>query len=598
MSEQRNFQKLSAEMLLALRKYGAVLIFVKGSPDPDVIASSYAVKIICDIIGVNAEIIAGEEPSLEQNRAFIRSIDIPISIKTTLPSLSRFGAYAILDHQSARVIGIPESLPCALHIDHHTPLEDDVKSDFRLIMEEAGSTSTIMAHLIRESGLRIKDKEMKKIALAITFGIQTDTDNYMHASKIDHEAISYFSPYADMDTIKRISGSPLAGKILSLLNKSADARVFYKDWLIAGIGFIDETERDSIAVIADYLLQHEDVSTAVVFAIVMKSKIKRLVLDASLRTKANNIDLDALIKQITSEGGARTFKGAYQVDLSYFINCPDRDMLWQTAKMTTFDTIRRMRDELRIIEFKGFFKKFRKKFIHVFSKALVFSLTLLMLMACSRKYGIERAINPVDKLDTEIKKESCGLIRSRNVDAAAEYISEGDWDRILKCTMFTKPKPAESDFRIPKIFFFHAVISNTGDVPVTIESISLKYSGREHKPFEAEAVIRKCKSPSFSIFNFNSILRNKRLLGDKNCIADINYERDVIDYKFDFINPGDTIIRITAFDWIPVENRDIRLVLRIVEPASGQKKIIDFDFIRSEYRTKGVHFIKLRKTVK
>lgn len=88
----------------------------------------------------------------------------------------------------------------------------------------------------------------------------------------------------------------------------------------------------------------------------------------------------------------------------------------------------------------------------------------------------------------------------------------------------------------------------------------------------------------------------KRYSGDSFCNKKTVYDDAVIDYDFDFIIPGDKILQIVAFDWVPVQFRTLRLSVK-VEPAGNpeQEKRIDFDFQRNEYRAKGDHFREPKK---
>jgi nanoRNase/pAp phosphatase (c-di-AMP/oligoRNAs hydrolase) len=113
------------------------------------------------------------------------------------------------------------------------------------------------------------------------------------------------------------------------------------------------------------MLKREDVTTIVIFAAIEK-KNKTLMLDASFRTNSENINLNSLIKSITTNGGGRKFKGAFQIDLDYFSNCPDKDLLWEVIKQTTVETLSRKRDKLYISELKGFFNKLRNRMVNIF----------------------------------------------------------------------------------------------------------------------------------------------------------------------------------------------------------------------------------------
>ena len=353
---------MSEEFVKALKKYKNIMIMIKGSPDPDVIASSYAAKCICEHFGIRAEIFSQTNTSLNENEVFVKELDIPINFGEYLRESDKFDAYAVLDHQSASVEGLTNRIPCAVHIDHHEPVEEDIDIDYELIEKDAGSVSTILALFLRDMDLHIEETEMSSISTALTFGIMVDTDQYSHAVKLDYEALHFLSKFSSSETIDKISNAPLSKETIALLLEAINNQIVYKDWLITGVGFIDESNRDSIAIIADFLLKREEAATVVVFAAVNKIKGRGLILDASFRSAQKHLNLNDIIKNITTEGGARKYKGAYQIHLDYFLNCPDKALLWEVIKLTTFEVLKKRRDGIYITGLKGVYKRFKKLF--------------------------------------------------------------------------------------------------------------------------------------------------------------------------------------------------------------------------------------------
>jgi len=350
--------------LEAVSPYSRFLLFIKGSPDPDAIASNYAMSIILKHLGKTSSIISTGRISLAQNEAFIRAINIPFHFAANVPEAGDFDAYIILDHQSSIIKGLSGKLPCAVHIDHHQTMKEDIEPAFKLIDENAGSTSSLVALLVKDLALVIDPAEMRSLSTALLYGIQTDTDKYEHASRRDYEALHFISAYSDQAIIQKVSSQPLSEDSLELLGKAIQNSMIYKDWLIAGVGFISDKKRDSIAITADFLLKREKVNTVIVFALVESKESLRL--DASLRTDRELVDLNGIIKRITTSGGARKYKGAYQINLDYFLSAPDRDMLWETVRLTTIEILKEQRDTIYLTEIQGLYKRIRRKIEDIF----------------------------------------------------------------------------------------------------------------------------------------------------------------------------------------------------------------------------------------
>jgi len=351
----------------ALKQYSRIAIIIKGSPDPDALASSFVLKKICEKLSIKAQIIATSELSLPQNRLFVKKTGIPVEFVKSMPESDKFDAYAVLDHQSSRVEGLTGAIPCVLHIDHHAKVSGENHVDYEMLREDAGSTSTMLALLLRDSGLEFDEETMRSMSTALAYGIQTDTDRYMHADRIDYDAVSYITDYVDSDLIMKISNVPLSDKAISLLWKALENQFMYKDWLISGIGFVGETHRDSIAIIADFLLQKMDVPTVIVFAVIEKKDHQGLMLDASFRSIRENLNLNDIIKEITTKGGGRKYKGAFQVNLDYFVHAPDRDLLWQLVQQTTVEILKKRRDGIYMTELRGFYNRIRDRINGMFN---------------------------------------------------------------------------------------------------------------------------------------------------------------------------------------------------------------------------------------
>jgi nanoRNase/pAp phosphatase (c-di-AMP/oligoRNAs hydrolase) len=359
-----DFADLLEKLISTLKKYGSILICIKGSPDPDVIASSYALYLLCEENNIRSRITSPVKPSLPQNMAIVDDLGIPIHFEEFPADMKKYSGYCVLDFQSVYINGITGKIPCAVHIDHHDPLEEDIPIDFNLILEDMGSISTFFALIIREynkSRNPLSESIQKKVSTALVYGIYIDTDAYRHAGHLDFDALHYVSNYSDKEIIEHITEIPMPKDVMGFMGKALRNKEEYKGWVFAGIGFIDEARRDSIAIIADFFVQRFKSQLVIVYAGIFKKKPPGLRLDASFRTEEENIDLNRLIKYITVSGGGRKYKGAYQVDLNYFADCPDKDLLWESIDCTTRFKLRRLRDELQFIEIKGIYRKIKIK---------------------------------------------------------------------------------------------------------------------------------------------------------------------------------------------------------------------------------------------
>ena len=353
--------------LLSVKKYHNIIIIISGSPDPDAIASAYALKVLLSTVSISSDIVITKKISLSQNRAFVKYLKIPVFYKKTLTP-QNYDAYIIPDFQSNIVDGITHHIPCAAHIDHHTKTDTIAVSDFSLIRPDAGSTSSLIALMIKDHAAALGKKDLITASTALMFGIQTDTDKYEHATPVDIEAMHYLSEYSDKKLINKINGIPVSPATMRYYKKAALNRHIYKDWRIYGIGYIDIEHRDSIAITADLLLKKSGKTTVIVYAIVEDKERDGLFLDVSLRSRSENLDINSLVKSISPTGGGRQYKGAYQVKLDYFRICPDRDLLLKAVELTTIERLKRSRDEIYIHTISSIFSSALKRAASFFRK--------------------------------------------------------------------------------------------------------------------------------------------------------------------------------------------------------------------------------------
>jgi nanoRNase/pAp phosphatase (c-di-AMP/oligoRNAs hydrolase) len=359
--------KEAAQFIKAVTKYRSIAIYIPGSPDPDAIASAYAIKLILVYHNIEADIFAEKRVSLPQNRSFIDRLKIPVIFNKEI-NINKYDAYIIPDYQSNQVKNVSGKIPCAAHIDHHGKSINTFKADFSLLRTDVGSTSTLVALIIKYSEIAFSEADMKFMATALTYGLQTDTDKYSNITSVDLEALVFLSEFADSEILEGINNIPHSPLTLQYYYNAMENEVVYKDWAFYGIGYIGARNRDSIAIVADMILKNSTFRVVAVFAIIEDHRKKDTYLDVSLRSGSSSVDLNRLIKKITPNGGGRRYKGAYQVRLNYLQNSPDRDLLWQVVEAATLETLRKSRDTLYITGIERVYGNVKSKVLSLINK--------------------------------------------------------------------------------------------------------------------------------------------------------------------------------------------------------------------------------------
>lgn len=360
-----DFKHLADRLLETLRAHPNLLIYIKGSPDPDALAASFVLKLVGRHVGSKGEIFSPLRPSLLQNSRFVKELRLPVRFEEPENVSQHFDGYAITDHQSIAVEGLTGVVPCAIHIDHHEQIEEKVPVDLKIVMEETGSTCTILVFILEElkDVLKMGPELRQRVATALHYGIQTDTDDFQYAEPLDDKAAGIISPYCDKGVIRKLSSLPFSKESMNFLERAWENRFIYRDWFISGLGYIDEKYRDEVAVLGDFLLKQQDFSTVVLYFLIEREE--GLTLNASFRTREKDFNMNALIKRIAKNGGARRFKGAFQVDLDYFKHA-DRVTLWKLVSETTVEALKKQRDARQMEDFKDYFRNLRTRFVDLF----------------------------------------------------------------------------------------------------------------------------------------------------------------------------------------------------------------------------------------
>ncbi|KAK1548381.1 hypothetical protein Q3G72_000471 [Acer saccharum] len=316
------------------------LVAIRGYPDPDSIASAMAHAFLSQQFDIEPTILYFDDISHQENRALVKKLAIEMVRFSEGFDLTGFHRMAIVDTQTLELPHAVERIPFVSVVDHHKP-QGEIDAEFADIREDAGSTCAIYAEYLAESaGSLDKDNPaVSRLASALLYGIRSDTDDYLLAREIDYRAAAILAPYADHDLLMSISMQNISPRTMEITQKAYANKVIADTFLISGVGYVRDEDRDSIGQAADYLLRREGIETAICYGIVSNQFV-----DGSLRTTSNVVDPDRFIKELfgndahgTPFGGGRADKGAFKIHLGPFASCGDRDLLWRMVQRTIED---------------------------------------------------------------------------------------------------------------------------------------------------------------------------------------------------------------------------------------------------------------------
>ena len=203
----------SDQLLSVLAMHEQVAIIMHDNPDPDAIASGWAVSVLVqEKLNVPVRLIGSGAIVRAENKHMVELLMPPIELVGEL-DLESGTAIVLVDcglgttnHLGTRS-GI---LPVAV-IDHHLHRNGEGKLPFIDIRTDAAATASIVAEYLREQGV---DPGMK-LATAILYAIRTETcgSETVH-SPLDREIVTWLTDLADPTLLAEIENAPLEARIL------------------------------------------------------------------------------------------------------------------------------------------------------------------------------------------------------------------------------------------------------------------------------------------------------------------------------------------------------------------------------------------------
>ena len=321
---------------LAHAKGKHLLIALRGHPDPDGIASALAQAHIAQRLGVAKTTIAYcHELSHRENRALVKLLNVELRKMKNLTDGERPDFLGLVDAHDIDpdLIGA-DGLDVLTIVDHHRA-HTPPRARFVDLRNDVGATATIFVEYLSElCPLSPDQDDDRRVATALMHGLATDTDDFTLARATDFRAAAQLSDICDRDLLQDLSRRLIAPSAMDVIARALAALVVRRNFAMAGVGFVTESERDTIAQAADFLIRREDIDTVVVFGIVADRFI-----EGSLRTHSPSVDPAVWLEQAFGHdergrayGGGRRDKGGFRIPIGFLGRATDRAQLWSLVE--------------------------------------------------------------------------------------------------------------------------------------------------------------------------------------------------------------------------------------------------------------------------
>ncbi|MBS3787755.1 DHH family phosphoesterase [Candidatus Bipolaricaulota bacterium] len=301
---------------------GRVSITAFGNPDPDAIASAFALGKVFDHYGLDFGYLFESQINRPENQLLVNYLGMSIDLLGQ-QGFDGYEQVALIDCNPDRVSeewrkNLRSELDKKLFSvqDHHPVAEDKLEklktgSAFIDIRPELGACSTILAECISESELEFDGPT----ATGLFYGLHSDTNGLLRSfTTYDVEQLRNYVEYIDMEALKDIVGGLMTSETFKVIHRVTDedfceVRGTYK---FANAGTLTSKTSSAIPQVADFLLKEEGIEGIVVAGIDLDNNI---VL-GSVRYSGSRYTAEQIAAKIAKgvgSGGGHVEMGGFQI---------------------------------------------------------------------------------------------------------------------------------------------------------------------------------------------------------------------------------------------------------------------------------------------
>jgi len=247
------------KLLSVLQEQSSVYIQPHNIPDPDAIASSFALSMLLGRFGIQSSIIYGDSIEKANSKRMIDMFNIKMERIDEDFAIEKGDFLIFIDVQRGNSNLTDLQVKRVGVIDHHDKMTH-TNYDYEDIRTEMGACSSMVTSYYREMGV----EPSLEAATALVYGIMTDTDNLTrYNNNADAEMFYWLYKYADFSMIKNLRMNEI-GKA----DIYAYAKALQNIEIYGNIGFIHiENCNDSLlGTISDMVYTIEGVAIVVSYA--------------------------------------------------------------------------------------------------------------------------------------------------------------------------------------------------------------------------------------------------------------------------------------------------------------------------------------------
>ncbi len=232
--------------------WNSLLILTHDHPDPDTIASAWALATLVERLhGIRSRLAYGGIIGRMENQMMVQLLHIPL-YPVDPGDFERYRWIAIVDTQPPfQNNRLPSHRRATLVVDHHHR-HANTKADLVLVDETAGATATLFAEALFASRLEIPPR----LATALVYAIGSETQNLgRETGPRDVAAYRTLFPLASMQILSKIQNPPRPTSFFYTIGKAVHRAFVVRSVIGVHLGVVPS--QDIVAHMADFLLSHE-----------------------------------------------------------------------------------------------------------------------------------------------------------------------------------------------------------------------------------------------------------------------------------------------------------------------------------------------------
>jgi nanoRNase/pAp phosphatase (c-di-AMP/oligoRNAs hydrolase) len=248
----------SQQIIEKVRGKRKILIVTHDNPDPDALASAYALSHMLLMATSNQAIIAcGGVIGRRENRVMVEKLDIEVSALDSIDCY-QFDVVCMVDSQPRTGNGsLPEDCHIDIIIDHHQIRVDDSGDRGMLvdIRPDYGACATILYEYLLAQDIYVGTR----LATALFYAIRTETQDLGREwSSPDRHAYQNLLSLSNNRILFEIGRAKVPGAYFLNFNQALESAVIFHDILVFNMFEVEQP--DMVAELTDFLLRVEGVS--------------------------------------------------------------------------------------------------------------------------------------------------------------------------------------------------------------------------------------------------------------------------------------------------------------------------------------------------